>query len=344
MMPQFKNDTSSKQNVLSVVLTIFTIGLAKKVIFADRVAVYATPLFDAVANGGNPTFLDSWLGGLAYALQLYYDFSGYTDMAVGIARCFGIILPLNFNSPYKAINISDFWRRWHMTLSRFLRDYVYIPLGGNRKGQVRKLSNLFSTMLLGGLWHGAGWTFVAWGGLHGTFLIGHELWRKVAGVRTSTVAILFGWLTTMAAVIISWIPFRCESLSSSLVIVKSMLGLHGFSLPESMSSLPFGIPSMLSQFGFTFNGAYNISIEGSEAGRIATILILTAITIIAPNTQQIMINYEPALVTYEGDISKPGFLGFTWEPTRTMAFLFGASLFVSISQIGKISPFLYFNF
>ena len=344
MMPQFRKNNPFRNTDLSVGLTIFTIGLAKKVIFADRVAVYASPLFDAVGNGANPTFLDSWLGGLAYALQLYYDFSGYSDMAVGVARCFGVILPVNFNSPYKAVDISDFWRRWHITLSRFLRDYVYIPLGGNRKGQTRKLANLLSTMLLGGLWHGAGWTFVAWGGMHGIYLVFHELWRKIIRIPTSIGTIMFGWLATMAAVIISWIPFRCNSISSSLLIMKSMLGFNGISLPESMSNLPLGIPSMVDRFGFSFSGAYNIPVEGSELGRLATIFILAAITIIAPNTQQIMINHKPALATYEGDISKPGLLGFTWEPTRAMAFIFGASLFVSVSQIGKISPFLYFNF
>src|SRR6266851_8888594 len=163
IMPQFAAPpTRARGEDLAVGLTIFVIGLFKKVVLADGIAFYANPIFDAAAGGANPTLIEAWGAALAYGFQLYYDFSGYSDMAIGAARCFAITLPLNFNSPYKAVEIIDFWRRWHMTLSRFLRDYLYIPLGGNRHGTVRRYGNLFLTMLLGGLWHGAAWTFVAW--------------------------------------------------------------------------------------------------------------------------------------------------------------------------------------
>lgn len=166
MMPQFvrKDLCKFRHRNLAIGMSIFALGLFKKVIIADNVAVFGTPVFDAANAGVTLSFIEAWGGALAYTFQLYFDFSGYSDMALGLARMFGIRLPLNFNSPYKAVNIVEFWRRWHMTLSRFLRDYLYIQLGGNRKGVTRRHANLMATMLFGGLWHGAGWTYVAWGG------------------------------------------------------------------------------------------------------------------------------------------------------------------------------------
>ena len=169
MLPQFDRDSLYSINIRrhAVGYSIFTLGLFKKVVLADGIAAYATPAFFAADSGIELTLFEAWTGALAYTLQLYFDFSGYSDMAIGLARMFGIRLPLNFNSPYKATNIVDFWRRWHMTLSRFMRDYIYIPLGGNRQGIIGgRNANLMTTMLLGGLWHGAGWNFLFWGGLH----------------------------------------------------------------------------------------------------------------------------------------------------------------------------------
>ncbi|MBT5260335.1 MAG: MBOAT family protein, partial [Nitrospina sp.] len=179
MMPQFAKDTFCrlKAKHLAVGLTIFSVGLFKKVILADGIAVYSTPVFDAAEAGVILTFVDAWCGALAFTFQLYFDFSGYSDMAIGLGRMFGIILPVNFFSPYKASNIIEFWRRWHITLSRFARDYLYIPLGGNRKGTLLRFANLMITMLLIGLWHGAGWTFVIWGGLHGSYLVINHGWH-----------------------------------------------------------------------------------------------------------------------------------------------------------------------
>lgn len=181
MMPQFgQSETYRLQwENIAVGLTIFAIGLFKKIVLADGVAPYASPVFDAAHAGETLTFLEAWGGVLAYTLQLYFDFSGYSDMAIGASRLFGVRLPLNFNSPYQALNIIDFWRRWHMTLSRFLRDYLYFALGGNRHGKSRRYVNLLVTMLLGGLWHGAGWTFVVWGGLHGLYLVINHAWSGV---------------------------------------------------------------------------------------------------------------------------------------------------------------------
>lgn len=179
MMPQFARATTYRLHWENFALgfTLFSIGLFKKVVLADGIAPFANALYSAASHGTVLTFLEAWAGALAYTFQLYFDFSGYTDMALGISCLFGVRLPVNFNSPYKAVNIIDFWRRWHMTLSRFLRDYLYFPLGGNRKGPVRRYMNLIATMLLGGLWHGAGWTFVLWGGLHGLYLVINHAWH-----------------------------------------------------------------------------------------------------------------------------------------------------------------------
>src|SRR5215475_3056143 len=182
IMPQFHLQENFRFGIsnFGLGLTWFALGLAKKILFADVVAQYATPIFNAAAAGQAVGLVDSWIGACGFGLQLYYDFSGYSDMAIGLALMIGVRLPLNFDSPYKALSLIDFWRRWHMTLSRFLRDYLYIPLGGNRKGPRRRYINLLVTMLLGGLWHGAAWTFVIWGAIHGFGLVVNHAWNKVA--------------------------------------------------------------------------------------------------------------------------------------------------------------------
>jgi alginate O-acetyltransferase complex protein AlgI len=170
-----------------------------------------------------PTSYEAWAGALAYTLQIYFDFSGYTDMALGIALMFNIHLPINFDSPYKATSIIDFWRRWHMTLSRFLRDYLYIPLGGNRHGKLRRYLNLAVTMLLGGLWHGAGWTFVLWGALHGAYLTANHLWRdfvvdKLPLRFPAWLATLSGGTLTFVAVVAAWVVFRADNMPQAVVV------------------------------------------------------------------------------------------------------------------------------
>ncbi|MCI5177845.1 MAG: MBOAT family protein, partial [Candidatus Electrothrix sp. AW3_4] len=179
MLPQFnESDLDFRYSHIALGGTLIIFGLFKKIVLADNLAYYVSPVFQSAESGNSIPFFYAWQGALAYTFQIYFDFSGYSDMAVGIARLFGISLPINFNSPYKAASIIEFWRRWHITLSRFLRVYLYFPLGGNRKGTKRKHFNLILTMLLGGLWHGAGWTFVIWGGLHGIYLMINHGWRK----------------------------------------------------------------------------------------------------------------------------------------------------------------------
>lgn len=208
--------------------TIFLLGLAKKLVLADTFAHFADVGFDAAAHGGVLTFFEAWYAALAYALQIYFDFSGYSDMAIGLARMFNVGFPLNFDSPYQATTIADFWRRWHITLGNFLREYVYIPLGGNRRGENRRVANLMATMLLGGLWHGAGFTFVLWGGLHGAFLVTHAIWQRTHIMLPK----VFTWAITLLAVVIAWVPFRSASMQTACAVWRGMVGLNGILLPR----------------------------------------------------------------------------------------------------------------
>jgi len=201
---------------------LFIIGVAKKVALADTLAMVADPLFDRSVTA-SLSAAEAWIATSAYTLQIYFDFSGYSDMAIGLALMFGLRLPMNFNAPYRAVSIRDFWRRWHMTLSRFLRDYLYIPLGGNRCGAARQAMNVVLTMLLGGLWHGASWTFVAWGGLHGVALAVNHIWEGW-GVRLPRVV---GWALTMLFVMACWVLFRAADFTTAGDILLSLLGQHG---------------------------------------------------------------------------------------------------------------------
>src|SRR5262245_4714144 len=227
-------------------LTMFTIGLAKKVLIADSLAGYATPLFSMANNGLELRLISAWSGALAYTFQLYFDFSGYSDMAIGLSLLFGVRLPVNFNSPYKAKNIAEFWRRWHITLASFLREYLYFPLGGNRRGPRRRYVNLMITMLLGGLWHGASWTFVLWGGLHGVYLIVNHAWHgwkmRVGMPFTATrIGALTASMTTFVAVVIGWVFFRAQTLDAAMIFLRGMTGLAGFS-SDDFADVQLGSP------------------------------------------------------------------------------------------------------
>ena len=209
-------------------LALLILGLFKKTMIGDPLAEYAEPVFKAAAAGGLVTVRDAWQGVLAFTFQIYFDFSGYTDMALGLALMFGITLPQNFDVPYRATSLQDFWRRWHMTLSRFLRDYLYIPFGGNRHGVPRQILALVATMGLGGLWHGAGFTFIAWGLAHGFGQAAGLLWRRT-GLRMPAV---LGWALTFAFVMLTWVLFRAESFEAAKRVYTALFGFapagHGF--------------------------------------------------------------------------------------------------------------------
>jgi len=223
MMPQFDDKRNKFLNYKNICagIFIFSLGLFKKVVIADTFSVWAINGFD---NLKILSFVEAWTTSLSYTFQLYFDFSGYTDMAIGASLLFNIILPMNFNSPYKATNIQDFWRRWHITLSRFLRNYIYIPLGGNKNGEYKTYNNLVITFLLGGLWHGAGWTFIIWGLLHGLALVIHRFWTKF-GIKLGT---LVSWFITFNFVNLTWIFFRAKNFDDAIKVIKGMLGLNGF--------------------------------------------------------------------------------------------------------------------
>ena len=292
-IPQFAAagaKTPSRENLV-IGGAIFILGLYKKIVIADGLAIHADLVFDAALAGEAPDLATAWGGALAYTLQLYFDFSGYSDMAIGLARMFGIRLPLNFDSPYKAVNIIDFWRRWHMTLSRFLRDYLYIPLGGNRKGSGRRIVNLMITMLLGGLWHGAGWTYVFWGGLHGVYLIINQAWRELrrllgGDVVTSTLAGRgLSRAVTFLAVVVAWVFFRAGSWDAALHVLEGMTGLNGLVLPPSLAASALGVE------GWLRVGPAPL-LAGDAFLWIAVFLVVVWF---APSTQDWFADWRPAL-------------------------------------------------
>jgi alginate O-acetyltransferase complex protein AlgI len=337
MMPQFADPETRRPRAenLAVGLTIFVIGLFKKVVIADGMATYASPVFAAVAEGHAPHLVTAWGGALAYAFQLYFDFSGYSDMAIGASRCFGIVLPLNFASPYKATNIIEFWRRWHMTLSRFLRDYLYIPLGGNRHGAARRHLNLFVTMLLGGLWHGAAWTFVLWGALHGVFLVANHLWRWLrlrlgwregAAGRLGRVA---GIAVTFLVVVLAWIPFRATSFAAATAMFAGLFGWNGLAGPAGAGGAVFGI-------------AYGDELyQGiDETYALAAVAL---VTFLAPNTQQILARFRPGLAA-TGAGAAPAVIPISWRPQPGWSLAIAVALLVALSRMSGVSPFLYYQF
>jgi D-alanyl-lipoteichoic acid acyltransferase DltB (MBOAT superfamily) len=345
VIPQFLKHEIYQFNAGNVVigLTYFSFGLFKKVVIADQVKNYADPIFNAAAHAEPTTLLMAWCGALAYALQLYFDFSGYSDMAIGLARMFGIKLPINFNSPYKAASIRDFWRRWHITLSNFLRDYLYIPLGGNRQGQFRQVLNLITTMLLGGLWHGAGWTFIFWGGLHGTYLIIHRQWENLSSFILPTPNKKPWWsqilncLITFMAVVVAWVFFRAPHMKAAILILESMCGLHGISLPSPLEKYL----SFLSPLGIQFQGVGELGFRISEA--FAWIFVLLLIVWLTPNTHQWLECYKPALNIQLSNIS-PLWKRLQWRPNNLWLIISTAITVVSVFHISQDNEFIYFQF
>jgi alginate O-acetyltransferase complex protein AlgI len=262
-------------------------------------------------------------------------------MAIGLSRVFGVKLPLNFDSPYKAVDIIDFWRRWHMTLSRFLRDYLYIPLGGNRSGRLRRYVNLFITMLLGGLWHGAGWTFVFWGGLHGFYLIVNHAWsalRERMGRdprRATPGGRLAGRTVTFIAVVVAWVFFRASTLEDAFAILRGMAGANGASLPASLAPYLGPMRGVLERVGVAFHlggGARFVS-------EYVWIAVLLPVVMLAPNTQEILGKFEPALNVRPGASTR-----FMWQPTARWAAVAAVITACGLLSLTRVSEFLYYQF
>jgi D-alanyl-lipoteichoic acid acyltransferase DltB (MBOAT superfamily) len=275
----------------------------------------AQAVFGAASAGQALDVWQSWYGALGYAMQIYFDFSAYSDMALGISIMFGIRLPLNFDSPYKAPNIIDFWRRWHMSLSRFLRDYLYIPLGGSRCHPVRRYANLMITMLLGGLWHGAAWTYVIWGCLHGIYLIINHIWNRARpSFSVPIVGHAASVLLTFSCVVIAWVFFRASSLEAALLILKGMAGLQS---PAGAS------PMLISKL------------------QLLALILLVGLCWFAPNAYQMLGKFSPALQETHPAEAPP-----SWRPSLAWALFLGTLAALSFAQMlsGAPSEFIYFQF
>lgn len=321
MMPQFAHKATYRidWNNVATGLMLFTLGLCKKTLLADALAPFASGVFNGVQHahtvGILPTVYEAWAGALAYTLQIYFDFSGYTDMALGIALMFGIRLPINFNSPYKATSIIEFWRRWHITLSAFLRDYLYIPLGGNRHGKLRRYANLMTTMLLGGLWHGAGWTFIIWGALHGVYLTINHLWREIFAERS--LRWVPGWLGTLAggtltfiAVVAAWVVFRADNMAQAMIMLKAM----------------FGIAARPISFDAALHGQLLLVTDLSGRDLSKLLVFALAWVWLFPNSTRLK-------------FVKDSFIMAAAQAAAVLYFLY-----LAIDKFGSYSPFLYFQF
>lgn len=312
IMPQFASARNKLANYRNIALGIyiFSIGLFKKVVIADSFSVWATAGFDTSVS---LNLFAAWATSLSYTFQLYFDFSGYADMAIGLALLFNIKLPINFNSPYKAVNIQDFWRRWHITLSRFLKDYVYIPLGGNRISSFRTYNNLMVTFILGGIWHGAGWTFVFWGFLHGAALVIHRLWGAFGFGLKAWVS----WLVTFNFINISWVFFRAKDWGDAAKVLSGMLGFNGVMLPEKyVEKLAY-----VSHYGVDFGPVFE---QISGKNKTLTYLIVAFILVFV----------------FKNSIERINSFRFGYKSS-----LFSGVIFVwAVLSLNKISEFLYFNF
>ena len=354
IMPQFEQKSTFrfKAENLGVGLNIFFIGLFKKVVFADTIAVYATAVFNAAIVGKPLTMVEAWVGAVAFALQLYFDFSGYTDMAIGAARTLGITLPLNFDSPYKAVRISQLWRAWHMTLTRFMREYVFFSvsrwlrsLTSKVAGVDSKTLNVITTvstiivMLLIGLWHGAGWNYVIWGILNGVYLVTYQQWREWRrkqdhNLRASTWwGDSLGWLLTFGSWTIALVWAKADSVAEALTMWRGMFGLNGWSQAiEGKSGWETWVP--------------NTQIALIPA--VCLILVLLLIVVGTPNTQQWMEHYQPALDHYVMKKTKNFYQRFwqrcQWQMNSSWAIIGAVVAIVAIAFTAREQAFIYFKF
>jgi alginate O-acetyltransferase complex protein AlgI len=331
MIPQFKRGRTGRSAVLAARgLAIFAAGLFKKVVIADNLAQFVSPVFAHLDAGGSVSTSWAWLATLSYTLQIYFDFSGYSDMAIGLALLFGIRLPVNFRSPYQAASIIEFWRRWHITLSRFLRDYLYIPLGGNRLGEQRRYVNLMVTMLLGGLWHGAGWNFLVWGGLHGIYLCINHLW---AGWRSKAPPSAIGWpekglswSITFFAVVIAWVFFRARTADGAWQMLGGLFGFEAGSSAYASSGVLrlMDLPVLV--------GEQRLLLIGGGAVALAL-----AIALLLPNVPQLFGYRE-----YRRAPERASWL--RWRPNAAWALVTAIAFAISLFGMWQRLEFLYFQF
>ena len=367
MMPQFAKPQKFYAGNLAIGITIFSVGLFKKVVLADTIATYSTPVFAAADLGAALGIAEAWFGALAYTMQIYFDFSGYSDMAIGAARLLGFKLPVNFNSPYKALNIIDFWKRWHITLTRFLTRYLYNPMtlrasrrrmqqGQDliRKGQGSVAAYIqiiawptIATMFLAGLWHGAGWSYIVFGLLHGIYLSANHGWQMLRRKLGHNLKHSQWWerrlshLLTFSCVVVAMVFFRATSVKSGWAVLSAMIGIHEDSMPWDLVS------QGLRTADFAPNQLFNNPTQG--------LLLLAALMIVCfcfPNTQEWMADYEPALgakspaSTHKQTLDGAAYFWrrFSWRPNQVWALLTSSVALLGLLQISSVSEFIYFQF
>lgn len=348
LIPQFSQKSFRTSNSLDIAvgLTLFCLGLFKKVILADHLAKFVNPIFAGASAGSTMTFLDAWAANIGFFIQIYLDFSAYSDMAIGLGRMFGVRLPVNFNSPCKSVNIMDFWRRWHITLSEFARDYMYFPLGGSRKGVPRQYLNLMIIMTIVGLWHGPAWTFILWGMLHGLFLVTNHFWlilRRRWGHDLSRPTLWGTWLGRIITFLCAAganALFRADNMKVAINMLKGLVGLNGLTLSSETMQL-LGLENLT-----TFLTGLGIKVGALPLmnGYIfETLLVYLIIVFFFPNTQEIMSRFEPCL-DFKLKEHEGTWPWLRWKPTLAWAGLTGFVALISVMLMGQPSPFLYFQF
>jgi alginate O-acetyltransferase complex protein AlgI len=343
IMPQIGRLGSGRDCALDLAVgaTAFAIGLFKKIGIADSLATYSDSIFGAADRGVPLDLLTAWIGVLAFALQIYFDFSGYTDMALGLGRMFGITLPVNFLSPYKATNIIEFWRRWHITLSQFLRNYLYIPLGGNRHGPLRRYVNLWIVMLLGGLWHGASWTFVVWGGLHGLYLSANHGFRRLRLPKgDGRLGKIAAWSATFGAVLVAWVFFRASNFTTAFALLAAMSGHNGITLPSAAAPVAVAVPALVEALGISFGGLTYLAAGGPF--NLVWLPVGLLVCLAAPNLAE-------WLSTWHLSLDLPARQGATdgppcWMPDRRWGIAVGIILTFCVVYQQNAIRFLYFQF
>lgn len=368
MMPQFHQVSCrfDKEHI-SVGLTLFVFGLFKKVVLADSISPHVTPIYEAAATGGDVSLFPSWIAAIGFTLQIYFDFSGYSDMALGLGRCFGVRLPPNFDSPLKASSIIDFWLRWHMTLTRFLTAYLYNPLvlWLTRRRFAKRLPGLggrnpswsaffqllagptLLTMFVSGLWHGAGYLFILWGLLHGIYLSINHAWRLVgprlcsSKERYMRIMGPVGFVLTFLSVVTAMVLFRSPTVAAANVLLHGMFGLNGVSLPQEMFE-------WLGPLAGVLKPIVSIAVAGSGQEFVVTtiwVLLLLLIALALPNSLQVMARYEPALgIKPRSDNKSTLAYVFDWSPTLPWAMVMAVLAAIAVTKLGGKSEFLYWQF
>ena len=341
IIPQLiKNSPMTFYN-LNIGLTIFFIGLFKKIILADTFAIYSEDPFNAVENGYQISFIESWLAMICFSFQIYFDFSGYTDMAIGLAKIFNISFPVNFYSPYKSQSIIEFWKKWHMTLSRFLKECIYIPLGGNRRGKILSYLFIIITMLIGGFWHGASWNFILWGFFHSILIIFNHLIIYFTGKKQSKSSFirLLKISITFLLVCFGWVIFKLESLDTILIFFHGLFGYNGFVLNPNLERLFFNT-ELISILKIEFKNIYYYGIS-----QIIFIIFGFFIVFLLPNTIQVMKNHNIVLPSEIDNIKKGFKKNLTFKFSKKWAIFIAFLAICSITGLSnETKEFIYYQF